>query len=125
MPTWSWWTPGPARLAWQAGTLGSLTKPPELSMAKLPTRQLHVDRQSFDLTVLTARQRSTENTQRTAISQYVREQMAKLGGLVDSLAVDNREIRLSWRPETPPPTQSEHIIDMLKKGEVAPAVLLM
>ena len=66
-------------------------------MAKIPTRQLLMDRQFFDLGVLTDRQRSTENTQRTAISQYVREQMARLGGLVESLAVDNREIRLPYR----------------------------
>ena len=94
-------------------------------MAKLPTRQLRLDRQSFDLSVLTDRQRSTENTQRTAISQLVREQMARLGGVVESLAVDNREIRLSWRPDASPSTVTERIIDTLKQGELAPGVLLM
>jgi tetratricopeptide (TPR) repeat protein len=94
-------------------------------MAKIPTRQLHLDRKSFDLSVLTARQRSTENTQRSAISQYVREQMTRLGGLVESLAVDNREIRLSWRPDAPPSMVAEQIIDMLKQGEKAPGVLLI
>ena len=94
-------------------------------MARITTRQLHLDRQSFDLSVLTARQRTTENTQRSAISQYVREQMAQLGGLVESLAVDNREIRLSWRPDAPAPAVTERIIDILKKGELAPGVLLM
>jgi len=94
-------------------------------MAKFPTRQLRLDRQSFDLSGLTVRQRSTENTQRTAISQHVREQMALLGGVVESLAVDNREIRLSWRPDSPPPAVTERIVDLLKKGELAPGVLLM
>jgi tetratricopeptide (TPR) repeat protein len=94
-------------------------------MAKLPTHQLHLDRQSFDLSMLTDRQRSTENSQRSAISQCVREQMARLGGLVESLSVDNREIRLSWRPDAPPPTIAQRIIGILKQGEMGPALLLM
>jgi tetratricopeptide (TPR) repeat protein len=94
-------------------------------MAKFQTRHLRLDRQDFDLNVLTDRQRSTENTQRSAISQYVREQMVRLGGLVESLAVDNREIRLSWRPDTTTSTEVERVVDILKKGELAPGVLLM
>jgi tetratricopeptide (TPR) repeat protein len=126
MPIPPWSMRGLVFLVYPTGTRGtSMSRHNETNMPKFPTRQLRLDRQAFDLEVLTAQQRSTENTQRTAISQYVREQIARLGGVIETLAVDNREIRLAWRPEAVAETAVDRIVDILKKGELSPAVLLL
>lgn len=94
-------------------------------MPKYPTRQLRLDREAFDPSLLQLQQRATENVLRTAISRYVREQFDRLGGVLESLAVDSREIRLNWRPIAPPGAAVDRVVELLNQGELGAGVLLL
>ena len=88
-------------------------------------RHLKLSRAEFDPAVLPAGNRGgTEPALRDAISNYVREQFAKLDGVINTLSVDENEINVSWTPaerESP----AEAIVALLKKGQYPEAVLLM
>ncbi len=94
-------------------------------MPKNRTRTLRLERRAFDVSVLSERQRATENVLRQSISTYVREQMGRLGGTLGTLAVDSQEIRLGWTPDANSSVAIDAILGLLKQGELPSAILLM
>lgn len=61
----------------------------------------------------------------TAIADYVRRQFAALGGVVQTISVDDREIQMTWLPGDDDPAPVAAVVTLLQKGQYPEGMLLM